>query len=167
MQKTTDDQNELFIVVDKDDNFLEYRTRFECHHDKRLLHRVVNVAVFDKEGRILLQKRSKNKDLLPGFYTLSATGHVNQDEDYQEAAERELEEELGIKVKPSFLGKFSYQSDKESEMVAVFKVNYTGKFKINKKELDSIKFFKTEEVKKMIMKLTPGAIGSLKKLNIL
>ena len=31
-----DNQKELFIVVDKDDNVIEYRTRYDCHHDKSL-----------------------------------------------------------------------------------------------------------------------------------
>lgn len=57
-----DDQKELFVVVDTDDHILEYRTRYDCHHDKTLIHRTAGVLIFDGD-RFLLQKRSDKKAL--------------------------------------------------------------------------------------------------------
>ncbi|MBG3876573.1 NUDIX domain-containing protein [Desulfovibrio oxamicus] len=59
-------------------------------------HRVVLVMLYDAEGRIYLQKRAANKRLYPGRWDLSATGHVLAGESREDAALRELREELGI-----------------------------------------------------------------------
>src|SRR5258706_2215468 len=101
-----DDQKELFIVVDEDDTILEYRTRFDCHHDASLIHRAVGIILFNDKGQILLQKRSMKKDLNPGMFTISASGHVTKGQTYEEAAKRELEEELGIQTPLTFVKKF-------------------------------------------------------------
>lgn len=61
-----------------------------------LRHRVVLVMLYDAEGRIYLQKRAANKRLYPGRWDLSATGHVLAGESREDAALRELREELGI-----------------------------------------------------------------------
>src|SRR3989344_7169383 len=109
MQKESelkDNQNELFIVVDKKDRIIGYRTRYDCHHDKRLIHRAAGIVIFNKQGQILLQKRSKFKDLNPGMYTISASGHVSKGDTYKKAALRELQEELGIQIPLKRVKKF-------------------------------------------------------------
>jgi len=52
---------------------------------------------------ILLQKRALTKKTSPGFYHISAAGHINVDESPIEAALRETKEELGIAISPSQL----------------------------------------------------------------
>lgn len=64
---------------------------------KGLLHQVVRITILDETGHILVQKRSGNKELFPGRWDNSAAGHVDAGETYEQAAYRELEEELGIK----------------------------------------------------------------------
>lgn len=61
-----------------------------------LRHRVVLVMLHDAEGRVYLQKRAATKHLHPGRWDLSATGHVQAGESREDAALRELREELGI-----------------------------------------------------------------------
>ena len=81
-----DDQKELFVVVDKNDRILGHRTRYDCHHDKSLIHRGIEIVIFNSKGEILLQKRSKKKDLYPGLYTVSTGGHVTKGESYRQSA---------------------------------------------------------------------------------
>ncbi len=45
---------------------------------------------------ILLQKRSPDKDSFPGCLDTSSAGHLDPGETFEQAAYRELEEELGI-----------------------------------------------------------------------
>lgn len=61
-----------------------------------LRHRVVLVMLHDAEGRVYLQKRAANKHRYPSRWDLSATGHVQAGESREDAALRELREELGI-----------------------------------------------------------------------
>lgn len=167
VEQQVDDQGELFVVVDKNDKVLGYRTRHECHTDKSLIHRGVQVGIFNNKDKILLQKRSLKKDLYPGMFTLSATGHVNKNEDYEDTAKREVQEELGIQASVRYLTKYLIEKEKETEMVALFKSYHAGPFYYNKDEIDGVAFYSKEQVKKMKNKLTPSAQRSLQELHFL
>ena len=65
-------------------------------HRQGLLHRSVQVLVFDKAHRLLIRKRQGNRNLYPGRWDLSASGHVLAGESAADAACRKLEQELGI-----------------------------------------------------------------------
>lgn len=88
---------EHFDVVDARDRVIGRAPRSEVHA-RKLLHRAVHVFVFDRRGRLLLQKRSADKDEFPLCYTSSASGHVDAGEFYDDAAKRELQEELGLSL---------------------------------------------------------------------
>jgi isopentenyldiphosphate isomerase len=59
-------------------------------------HLAAFVWIFDGAGRILLQRRSLEKDVWPGRWDASCAGHVDAGEDATAAACRELGEELGL-----------------------------------------------------------------------
>ncbi|MBI1863546.1 NUDIX domain-containing protein [Candidatus Microgenomates bacterium] len=164
---TTDEQSELFIVVDRDDNIVGYRTRGECHNDKSLTHRSVSVVLFNDHGEVLLQKRSMTKDTWPGYYTVSASGHVTKGSTYEEAAKREMEEEIGLSTDLTYQTKFYIEEPYESELVAVFTGHYNGPFKINTAELEEAKFHTQEEAITLSDKMTSAAAHTLKVLGIL
>src|SRR3989344_7121738 len=100
-----DAQEDLVVVVDKSDKIIKYLPRKEAHK-KNLIHRTTAILVFNKEGKLLLQKRAQDKDTYPGFYTVSAGGHVLKGQDYKEAAQRELYEELMISGKLEYIDTF-------------------------------------------------------------
>lgn len=81
---------------------------------ERLL--VVHVCVVNKQGEMLIQRRQSTKDRYPGCWDLSAGGFVRSGEETAEAALRELEEELGLRLAPEalrflFTEPFSYVLD--------------------------------------------------------
>jgi len=86
---------EMFDVVDEHDQVIGQAPRTEVHA-RNLLHRAVHVFVFNSAGELLLHRRSALKDQYPRCYTSSASGHVGAGETYDEAAPRELAEELGL-----------------------------------------------------------------------
>lgn len=148
-QETTDDQQELFVVVDKDDNVVGYKTRHECHHDKTLIHRAIGVVIFDDKGRVLLQKRSLTKDIDPGCWSTSVGGHVVKGEEYAYAAIREMKEELGIDVGVDQLEVISKKIDhytEETEMGVLFRLIHVGPFQIHREEIDKVSFFEKSEL---------------------
>jgi isopentenyl-diphosphate delta-isomerase len=65
-------------------------------HRQSLAHRSVLVLLYDPAGKVYLQKRAATKQFYPGRYDVSASGHVRAGESRQDAAARELGEELGI-----------------------------------------------------------------------
>ena len=145
---TTDDQSELFIVVDKRDRIVGDRTRHGCHHDKALIHRGANLVIFDDLGRTLLQKRSKTKDIRPGYWQNAVGGHVSKGESYQKAMVRESEEELGIRVPVRFYKKFLFGYANETEMEAVYIATCNGPFHPNQTEIDHVTFMHKNELQR-------------------
>lgn len=166
-----DNQEELFVVVDKDDNILGYKTRYECHHDKSLIHRATGLLIFDSHGRVLLQKRSMQKDTNPGWWTDSASGHVAKGESYEEAVRREMKEELGIDTAVVYTGKIIHEYPWETEMEAFFTAKHDGPFRIEPTEIDEVRFVSKDELPRLLLsreiQLTGIAEQSLKMVGFL
>ncbi|MFE7181285.1 NUDIX hydrolase [Streptomyces erythrochromogenes] len=74
------------------------------------LHRVAATVCRDERGRILVHRRSEQLTRFPGFYEIVVGGAVDVGESYEEAASRELAEELGIQVLPRLLFTFLNRS---------------------------------------------------------
>ena len=81
-------------------------------HKQGLWHRIVVVAILDKDNDILMQQRSKNKDKNPNVWDISVTGHISSGQDSLSAACREIREEIGLKIKEQELRyMFSYRKE--------------------------------------------------------
>ncbi len=89
------DTTEYIEVTDDQDRPLVIMPTNEAGR-QRLRRRVVLVALYDSRGRLCLQRRSPHKLIHPGCWDLSATGHVRAGESRDEAALRELSEELAV-----------------------------------------------------------------------
>lgn len=166
--QTTDNQKELFIVVDEKDKILGYKTRYECHHDRSLIHRSIGVFLFNSKGEVALQKRSLTKDTSPGFYTMSTSGHVAKGESYLQAALREMEEEIGvIGLQLEHVSTQLMEDQREREMGCLFKGVYDGEFKINKDEVEGVYYFSKSQIAKITHSITHCCLISLRILGLL
>eukprot|EP01138_Halocafeteria_seosinensis_P010515 gb/GECG01010735.1/.p1 GENE.gb/GECG01010735.1/~~gb/GECG01010735.1/.p1 ORF type:complete len:162 (+),score=20.04 gb/GECG01010735.1/:1-486(+) len=71
--------SENCIVVDENDNILRSGTKKECHIMRNissgLLHRAFSVFLFNSEGKLLLQKRSKAKITFPSYWANTCCSH--------------------------------------------------------------------------------------------
>jgi len=141
---------EYFYVVDEEDNVVGKATREECHSESGLIHRSVYIFVLNDKNEIFIQTRSMSKDLYPGYCTGSATGHVDYGEDYDEAARRELKEELGIDAPLQRLGKVKSFSEDEREISVLYMCRYNGPFKFNRKEIVEGVFLSIEDIKRSL-----------------
>ncbi|MCJ7739896.1 NUDIX domain-containing protein [Candidatus Microgenomates bacterium] len=153
--KITDDQNELFDIVDENDQVIGRERRGEAHQDKKLIHRSVSILVFNDRGELYLQKRSATKDTDPLKWTISCSGHVNFGDDYEITAHRELKEELGIDAEITFADKFLCRAPHETEMVAIFSAKVEpcrAGFNLNKEEISEGKFFTRKELNDVLKK---------------
>ena len=140
---------EYFYLVDEDDKVIGKASRQECHSNPKLIHRSTAVFVFNSKGELFLQKRSAKKDLDPGLWDVSASGHVAYGETYEQAAVREVKEELGIKTDLKDLLFLKYSVKQESENSKIFIANHNGPFKLNREEISEGGFFKLQELKNM------------------
>ena len=87
--------DEILEVVDEKNKVIGKATRGECYK-KGLLHRAVNIFIFNSQGEVFLHQRSEKKLKYPGFWDLSCSEHVRVRESFENAATRGLREELGI-----------------------------------------------------------------------
>jgi len=129
-------------------------------HRKGLFHSTVHVWIFTEEGNILIQKRSKKKELNPGVWDVSVAGHVKFNENIKKAAKRETLEETGININTKDLLKIGvYKSinihptaiDKEFFHTYILKIDKNSinlDFKNN--EVDDLKFISIEEMESLI-----------------
>ena len=65
------------------------------------MHGGEHIWIMEKQDghiRVLLQKRSDDKDSFPGCYDCSCAGHVDAGENFTSTALRELSEELSVKA---------------------------------------------------------------------
>lgn len=58
----------------------------------------IHVCIFNREGEMLIQKRVKEKKAWPGVWDFTAGGGSVKGDTSQSAVERELYEELGLKM---------------------------------------------------------------------
>ncbi len=147
--------SELLDIVDENDNVISKNTR-ENIWKRGLEHnvRVVNMFLFNSNGKLLIPKRSKNRKLFPGCYDFSCGEHLISGEDYHSAAIRGLKEELGItNVEISEMGKLT-PKDGVNCFMKVFKIIHDDEINYDRKGIESVKFYSLEKIRD-ILKRTP------------
>lgn len=161
-----DNAQELFPLVDETGKVIGSATRGKCHDGSKLLHPVVHLHVFDREGRLYLQKRPEWKDIQPGKWDTAVGGHVDFGEEIPSALRREAKEELGLEnFEPEFMESYIFESSREREMVNAFRTVVTG-IPQPSDELDGGRFWSREEIADAMGKgiFTPNFESEYRKL---
>jgi len=84
------------VAVDADDEPDGTVNRLEAHTGDGIRHRAFTCLVFDREGRILLARRSPEKRLWDAHWDGTVASHPEEDQSQKSAARRRLREELGV-----------------------------------------------------------------------
>ena len=138
---------ELFDIVNEAGEKIGQAPRSRCHGDPSLIHRVVHVLVRNAAGALFLQKRALNKDIQPGKWDTSVGGHVQPGEELDQAARREMKEELGV-VPERFDMAYEYlwRTEIETELVRTYIVRHEGPFSLQAEEIDEGRFWAPDEI---------------------
>ena len=128
-------ETERFPVVDKKDRILGHASRSEVHGNN-LLHRAVHVLIFNEAGEVYLQQRSRWKDRQPLKWDSSAAGHVAETESYDETAQREVKEELGVSVPLQKISKLPATQRTDHEFIWLYRCLVSGDLIPNKSEIE-------------------------------
>jgi isopentenyldiphosphate isomerase len=153
---------ELFDLVDENDNVIGTIDKPTAHANKKL-HRVVAVYVFNKAGELYVQVHKAGG----GLYDHSVGGHVSKGEDYVTAAQREAEEELGIRQPLSFLSTFYSDEGIQLHMFGLFECMAEANWEFfPNDEVEEAFPVKLAIIKKMMAmnpeKFTSGFINTMK-----
>lgn len=97
--------DERIELVNEQDDVVGVADRDEATR-RGWLHRIATTVCRDERGRILVHRRPDDTPLFPGYYDVLVGGGVDIGESYEEAARRELAEELGVGAPVEFVVKF-------------------------------------------------------------
>lgn len=145
---------EVFDVVDEEDRVLGPKPR-ETVHVNNLRHRAVHILITNEAGELFLQKRSLWKDRNPALWDSSTAGHVDAGETYEQAAHRELEEEIGIACQLTPIGQLPCSEATGWEFIHVFHGRHEGPFRLAPLELETGAFFPVTQVRRWLER-SPG-----------
>lgn len=139
---------EFLEIVNEKGEVTGVAPRSEIHGNPALMHRVAHVLVFNKRGEILLQRRSLKKDVAPGRWDTSVGGHVDPGERPEQAALREMREELGVEAAMEFLHSYIHTNVYETELVYTFRAVKDDGFEFSAEEIEEIRFWGLKEIEK-------------------
>ncbi len=97
--------DELIDIVDEQGNYTGKTCLKSEAHKFGYFHPTVHIWIYTKDHKILLQQRAFTKKVFPGLWDISVAGHIGAGEIIEEAAIREVEEEIGFKIKSENLKK--------------------------------------------------------------
>lgn len=143
--------DEMLIVVDKNDNIIDYKDKVTCHRGEGILHRAFSIFIFNDAGEVLIQQRSDQKPLWPLFWSNSCCSHPRKGEDLENATTRRLAEELGISTPLKHLYTFQYHAryetvGSEHEVCAVYIGKSNGPVQVNPNEVAEWKFISINDL---------------------
>lgn len=98
------------IKVNQQNQVLGNLAKGQAHSGQGTWHRAFSVLVVNNKKQILLQQRSQQKLLWPGFWSNTCCSHPKPGEDLRQAAQKRLEEEMGFTVPLKKINQFNYQA---------------------------------------------------------
>ena len=145
--------DEYVILVDGNDIPIGTEEKVKCHLPDGKLHRAFTALLFDKNGRLVLTRRAKEKMLWPEDWDGTFASHPRESESYVSSGERRMPEELGIEGKLDYLHKFEYHvpyknvgSENEICGTLIGVIDETTELKKIEGEIDEIKWISAKEL---------------------
>lgn len=100
---------EFVVLVNEQDQQLGIMEKMAAHIVPRL-HRAFSVFLFNSKGELLLQQRALSKYHSPGLWTNTCCSHPRDGESVEKAAERRLQEEMGLNCEMHEVFTFIYKA---------------------------------------------------------
>ena len=144
-------REEKVVLVDEQDQQIGLMNKQEAHI-KGVLHRAFSVFVFNSNNELLLQQRAHEKYHSAGLWTNTCCSHPREGESSIDAANRRLDEEMGMKCNLEKSFDFIYHAKMPNDLIEhefdhVF-FGFTDSYpQINKKEVSSCRYMRLNDLK--------------------
>jgi isopentenyldiphosphate isomerase len=140
------DAERLVVIVNEADEPVGVAMRSDMRA-KNLLHRCTAVLVLSTDGKqLLVHQRADSKSFWPGWWDLVAGGVVEAGEDLTEAAQRELQEELGIDASLTKLGSGRLTNHELDVFMHVWIARHDGPFHFTDGEVQQVGWLNQTEL---------------------
>jgi len=150
--------DERIDILDSKGNFTSKTAMKSEAHTYGWFHATVHIWLYTRENQILLQQRGSSKKTYPGLWDVSVAGHILAGESIEDAALREIEEEIGWKIRRENLQKIAVRKGmrshkngiQDNEFYHVFLVELTTQLRNLKKqdeEVDDLQLFNLDILK--------------------
>jgi isopentenyl-diphosphate delta-isomerase type 1 len=141
---------DIFDIVDARDRVIGSAPRSVIHAEKHR-HRAVHLWLRDRQGRVLLQFRSRLKQNHPAVWDSSVSGHVDTGESYAAAAVREMGEEIGVSgVELREIASAAACAETEQEFVRIYVGETGGPFVLQEEEVERVEWFEPGTVSRNV-----------------
>ena len=143
---------EFVVLVDQNDQKLGLMEKQQAHI-AGLLHRAFSVFVFNSKGELMIQQRAASKYHSPTLWTNTCCSHPRDNETYEQAAHRRLEEEMGFDCELEYKFNFIYKAHLENDLIEheldhVFIGTFDNEPKLNPDEVMAYRWVELDDLKK-------------------
>lgn len=163
LKNTPDADREIVTITDYHNQVIDALPR-SVMRAKNLIHRASYILVFNDKKELFLQKCSTHKDVYPGYWDVAAGGIVLAEESYEEAAIRELAEELGVTGVVLSHRFYRYFEDSGNRVWgSIFTCTHNGPFILQEAEIDEGRFMKIPAIRELARRepVTPDGLEVL------
>ncbi|MEY3834857.1 MAG: isopentenyl-diphosphate Delta-isomerase [Bacteroidota bacterium] len=141
---------EFVVLVDEQDNAIGTMEKQQAHVEG-VLHRAFSIFIFNSEKKLLLQKRASSKYHCGGLWTNTCCSHPRENETVLDAANRRLEEEMGMSCNLQSIFSFVYKAEFENgltehEFDHVFFGESNSTPTLNLEEVEDFRYVGMEEL---------------------
>ena len=105
--------SEQVILVDSRNRELGAMDKTEAHQ-RGILHRALSIFIFNSKGELLMHRRAMGKYHSSGLWSNTCCSHPRPGEKVADAANRRLQEEMGMKAGLTELFYFIYKAELEN-----------------------------------------------------
>ncbi|MFK8039309.1 MAG: isopentenyl-diphosphate Delta-isomerase [Crocinitomicaceae bacterium] len=145
---------EYVVLVNEKDEEVGTMEKLEAH-EKGVLHRAFSVFLFNSKGEMLLQQRASSKYHSPNLWTNTCCSHPRPNESIKNAANRRLNEEMGMScdLKRAFHFTYNVKLDQgltEHELDHVFLGITDSKPIINREEVRAYQYLPIKQIQQQM-----------------
>ena len=145
--------SEQIIIVNKQDDIITYKERQDIKQDD--IYRITALWLENSQGDVLLAQRGFNKNYYPVKWGAAAAGMVGKEEKYKETMLREMKEELDledIEINEGYKQIVSGERNYFMQWFSAVIDRPSSEFKIQKEEVNTVKWFSKKELLEIIEK---------------